>query len=115
LIGQEIARDLPDFTVHDVTHLDALWEMAELTAGRVDHLTPTEAFVLGGAFLIHDLGMGLAAYPEGKVALRGDKSWPDTIAAILRRKLGRAPKPNEITSPSVEVEKEGLFVETWAA
>jgi hypothetical protein len=108
LIGQEIARDLPDFTVHDVTHLDALWEMAELTAGRVDHLTPTEAFVLGGAFLIHDLGMGLAAYPEGKVALRGDKSWPDTIAAILRRKLGRAPKPNEITSPSVEVEKEAI-------
>src|ERR1044071_10449113 len=56
MIAGEIAHDLPEFTVHDVTHLDALWEMADLIAGEGISITPTEAFVLGGAFLIHDLG-----------------------------------------------------------
>ncbi len=30
LLAAEIPRDLPNFTVHDISHLDALWEMAEL-------------------------------------------------------------------------------------
>lgn len=107
-IAAEIARDLPDFTVHDVTHLDALWEMAALAAGPSFVLTPTEAFVLGGAFLIHDLGMGLAAYPEGKMALQRDKSWPDTVAALLRRKLGRIPTPEEIEAPPPEIESAAI-------
>jgi hypothetical protein len=66
----EIARDMPEFTVHDITHLDALWEMADKIAGEHISLTPAEAFVLGGAFLVHDAGMGLAAYPEGREGLR---------------------------------------------
>ena len=65
LLAAEISRDLPDYTVHDITHLDALWEMASIVCGVDYILNPAEAFVLGGAFLIHDLGMGLAAYPDG--------------------------------------------------
>ena len=48
LVG-EIHCQLPDLTVHDVTHLDSLWEMASLIAGPKFRLTPTEAFVFGGA------------------------------------------------------------------
>src|SRR5260370_37258442 len=65
LLAAEIACDLPDYTVHDVTHIDSLWHLADLIAGEDVSLTPTEAFVLGGAFLVHDLGNGLAAYPDG--------------------------------------------------
>jgi hypothetical protein len=65
-LAAEIHRDLPEFTVHDITHLDALWEIADIVAGEQFSLTPPEAFVLGGAFLLHDLGMSLAAYPQGE-------------------------------------------------
>src|SRR5579872_7619873 len=63
-VSQEIIRDLPDFTVHDINHIDALWEMASIIAGDHYPLTPAEGFVLGGAFLVHDLGLGVAAYPD---------------------------------------------------
>lgn len=65
LLASEIALVLPEFTVHDITHIDALWETAELVTRDDYELTPAEAFVLGGAFLIHDLGMGLASFPNG--------------------------------------------------
>ena len=58
MLAQEISRDLPDYTVHDITHIDALWFLADLIGGERYELTPTEAFVLGGAFLVHDLGNG---------------------------------------------------------
>ncbi len=56
-LGSEIPRDLPFFTVHDITHLDALWEMVDLIIGPDYDLRPTEAFILGGAILVHDLAM----------------------------------------------------------
>ncbi|GER86265.1 hypothetical protein KDW_04270 [Dictyobacter vulcani] len=84
LLASEIARDLPDFTVHDITHLDALWEMASIIGGPKCSLTPTESFVLGGAFLIHDLGMGLAAYPDGVDTIRRHPRWADTVAVLSK-------------------------------
>ncbi len=78
ILANEIRRDLPDLTVHDITHSDALWEMADIIAGPNISLTPTEAFVLGGAFLIHDLGLGVAAYPEGVKSLKDQLIWQDT-------------------------------------
>ena len=85
-VSEVIARDLPDYTIHDITHLDALWEYADLIAGKDFQLTPCEAFVLGGAFLIHDLGMGLAAYPDGLVGLKKLSLWSDTVAGVLRKR-----------------------------
>ena len=107
-VAGEIARDLPEFTVHDGTHLDALWEMADLITGDAVSFTPMEAFVLGGAFLTHDLGMGLAALPEGRDGLRADPNWSDLIAANLRRQNGRTPTAEEIASPAQDVEREVL-------
>lgn len=95
LLASEIARDLPDFTVHDISHLDALWQTADLISGPDLSINPIEAFVLGASFLIHDLGLGIAAYPEGKETLRKDPLWADTISALLRRTLGRPPSRME--------------------
>jgi hypothetical protein len=61
----EIPQNLRDYTVHDITHLDALWETASLVAGSDYSLNPLEGFVLGGAILLHDAGMALVAYPLG--------------------------------------------------
>jgi hypothetical protein len=74
-------------------------------AGPDYHLTPTEAFVLGGAFLIHDLGMGLAAYPEGIKALRGEPEWRDTLTSAWQSEKGRFPNPEELGEPPAEVER----------
>src|SRR5882757_3000949 len=106
MLAAEIARDLPDYTVHDITHLDALWHLANLIAGPDASLSPPEAFVLGGSFLVHDLGNGLAAYPDGINELRRSSIWLDAVALILRRELGRAPTDGELKNPAASVERE---------
>jgi hypothetical protein len=73
----KIASDLPFMTIHDVTHLDALWEMASIAAGENFDLNPAEAFVFGGAILLHDAAMTLAAYPGGVAELREQTEWRD--------------------------------------
>src|SRR5687768_5344958 len=87
-IAGEIQRDLPEFTVHDASHLDALWEMADLISGSDLPFTPMEAFLFGGVALIHDLGMAAAAFPGGTRELEDDPSWGDMVTAVLKRKHG---------------------------
>lgn len=82
ILAAEIAITMPDFTVHDITHIDALWEMASIICGEDYEINPAEAYVLGGAFLIHDLGMGLAAYPDGTSSLKETTVWNDTYSYI---------------------------------
>jgi len=105
-VAAEIKRDLPDFTDHDIGHLDALWGTADLIAGDGYPITPVEAFVLGGAFLVHDLGLGLAAYPGGLEELKKDVGWRDTVTMLLKDQLGRVPSQEDIDSPSEEIERE---------
>lgn len=104
-VAGEIPRDLPDYTVHDVSHLDALWEMAGLVAGSDYPLNAMEAFVLGGAFLVHDLGMALAAYPENIEALRNHRGWEDAVTALWHPTLGRLPTAEELQNPPAEIER----------
>lgn len=80
ILANEIGRSLPDYTVHDITHIDALWEMADCICGVDYDLNPVEGFILGGAFLLHDLAMSLAAYPQGIIELEKLQLWNDTIA-----------------------------------
>src|SRR5208337_2104208 len=94
----EISRNLPDLTVHDETHIDALWQLADMIVGADYPITPTEGFVLGGAFLLHDLGMALASYPVGMAELEKDPSWQDAATQLFRRKHGRSPSGKEMAS-----------------
>jgi hypothetical protein len=87
-IAVGIAADLPEFVTHGPGHHDALWELATLAAGGSVPLNPAEAFVLGAALLLFDLGVGSAAFPEGADALRSDPAWPDIAAAQARRRGG---------------------------
>ncbi|MFB8241310.1 hypothetical protein ACFC58_32725 [Kitasatospora purpeofusca] len=101
-LATEIARDLPEYTQHDVSHLDALWELADLIAGPDVDLNPAEAFVLGAAMLTHDLAMSRAAHSLVDEGLRARPEWPDALAAEIRRAHGRAPYTSELASPPPE-------------
>lgn len=107
-IAEGIARDLPDFTIHDITHSDALWEYADLIAGHGYEVNPCETFVLGGVFLIHDLGMGLAAYPDGLRGLKTLPVWKDAIAGLLRRAGVEDVTEERIRNAGTEIEKKAV-------
>lgn len=102
-LAGEIARSLPDFTVHGIEHVDALWETAELVTPPGLSVTPLEAFVLGGAFLVHDLGLGLAAYPGGEEEIAREPLWMSEVARILRRETGRYARPADLAQVPAEV------------
>jgi hypothetical protein len=77
-----IAVDLPGMTVHDISHLDALWDTASSVAEGAVDVNPAEAFVLGAAILLHDAAMSLAAYPGGLSDIRTTVSWKDAVARV---------------------------------
>src|SRR3712207_5752291 len=79
-LAAHIAADMSGYTIHDVSHLDALWETASLVASPGLGLNPPEAFVFGCAVLLHDAGMTLAAYPGGLNELKQTVDWRDAIA-----------------------------------
>nr|WP_186261365.1 ATP-binding protein [Burkholderia gladioli] len=63
-----------------MTHLDALWRVADQIAGPKYPINPAEAFVLGGAILLHDAAHVLAAYPDGFSSIKETIEWKDLIA-----------------------------------
>lgn len=103
LLGGEIATDHPNFPVHDVSHSDALWALADRIAGPELSLNPAEAFAFGAAALVHDLGMAAAAYVDGADSIREDPRWPDRVAWVMRNAEGRPPRADEVASPGPEV------------
>ena len=107
-LATEISSNLPEFTVHDITHIDALWETANIVIGSKNTLNPAEAYVLGGAFLIHDLGMGLAAYPKGVHELKKESIWLDTVSAAFRQKYDKSIQEKDFENLDPEVEKFAL-------
>src|ERR1051325_9726530 len=72
-------RDCPGLTVHDVSHLDALWGTATRIVGAEYPINPAEAFVLGCAILLHDSGMAISAYDGGIAEIRSRPEWGDAI------------------------------------
>jgi hypothetical protein len=77
-----IAVDLPGMTVHDISHLDALWDTASSVAEGAVDVNPAEAFVLGASILLHDAAMSLAAYPGGLAEVRTTVAWKDAVARV---------------------------------
>ncbi|MEQ1535070.1 MAG: ATP-binding protein [Burkholderiaceae bacterium] len=76
----QIQLELPALTLHDITHVDALWRVASEIAGPEFPLNPAEALVLGGAFLLHDAAHCRAAFPGGVSELRQSVEWCDAAA-----------------------------------
>ena len=77
LLTSRIASALPGLTLHDVSHLDALWDVADVIAGDEFALNPLEAYVFGCAVLLHDAGLCFEAFAGGRTAVRETVQWRD--------------------------------------
>lgn len=90
LLTTQISSALPGLTIHDLTHLDALWETADVIAGARFSLNPLEAYVFGGAVLLHDASLCFEAYADGKEGVRRTTVWKDAHARIAASERGTA-------------------------
>jgi hypothetical protein len=80
ILLQQIHKELPLLTCHDITHVDSLWRIASEIAGPKFDINPAEALVLGGAFLLHDAAHCRAAFSGGIQELRQTQEWKDSAA-----------------------------------
>ncbi|WP_443592670.1 HD domain-containing protein [Aliihoeflea aestuarii] len=80
-------------TVHDISHLDALWDTASSVSEGAVNVNPAEAFVLGASILLHDAAMSLAAYSGGLAEVRTTIAWKDAIARLA---LGRVDELTQV-------------------
>lgn len=109
LLALEIDKNLSGLTVHDISHLDALWEISSQITGPDFALTPAEGYVLGGSILLHDLAMSVAATPGGIEAITNDVRWRDSLFAFSRTNESREATEDDIISPSQEARQFALF------
>ncbi|MBK9728150.1 MAG: hypothetical protein IPO86_08550 [Saprospiraceae bacterium] len=110
LLANEIYKDQPSLTVHDLTHLDALWIMGSLITGDGFEITPTEGFVLGGAFLVHDLAMTISAFPKGRDEFKKLPQWDDTIFTVLKKNKGYANYELNQADINLRIEEETMQI-----
>ncbi|NEB32424.1 hypothetical protein G3I62_25615 [Streptomyces sp. SID14446] len=103
LIAAEINRDAPNLTQHDISHIDALWEYADLICGDSYNLNPAELYVLGIAFLVHDLANGVSAIPGGLAEIARNARWKDSVATEYRALHGVYPAPEKLLEIVPEV------------
>ncbi|MET9566414.1 HD domain-containing protein [Streptomyces tauricus] len=100
---KENEHSMPDFTVHDISHVDALWETADLVCGGEVTLNPAEAYVLACAFVLHDAAMGAAAYGTSVQEALGDKRWHDLVSVAYYDRRGCWPEHDELDAPPAEI------------
>jgi hypothetical protein len=94
-LSREIQRDLPQLTLHDDRHFEALWMRADQIAGSDFELTPLEVFVFGGAILLHDAANSVAAFPGRLAAIEATPEWRDGLAQwIEQQDDGRPSEPD---------------------
>jgi len=86
VLASRISSDLPDLTLHDKDHFNALWKMVDTLLGSDHDLNPLEAFILGGAILLHDTANTVAAYDGGLDEVKETPQWKDAEAEILKNK-----------------------------
>ena len=102
-----IRADMPYLTVHDITHLDSLWETGSTIAGPSYTLEPAEGYAFGAAVLLHDAAMCLAAYPRGINELRLTDEWKDTIAMLQRSQQAHL-APADFQAPPDEIVRQAV-------
>ncbi len=102
VLAADVARSVPQLTDHSIEHLDALWTTASQIVGNEKPLNPLEAFVLGGTFLIHDLGNAICAFPNRIEDLKGPQ-WDDLVVKIYAREYGRRPSKKQVANPAPKI------------
>lgn len=105
----KIEADCHGLTIHDISHVHQLWDVASEVCGPRYPLNPLEGFVLGAAFLIHDAGLTAAAYPGGLTGLRQTDYYRDRVSALMRAAGKFALDRATLENPSDEIAQRALF------
>ncbi len=82
-LTSRIVVSLPGLTLHDSSHLDALWDVASTIAGDDYTLNPLEGYLFGTAVLLHDAALCHEAYSGGQQAVRATTQWKDAHSRRL--------------------------------
>ena len=81
---KDIPKIFPGYTMHDISHSDALWNMADIILERSNiKLNPVEGYVLGCSFLFHDLGMSPIVY-ENRSIIENSDLWKDSFSSYMK-------------------------------
>ena len=107
-IVQSIQYDTPGLTVHDITHLDNLWEIIDLLTPNSDYLNPAEIFVLGISILLHDAGHSLSSYDGGESEIQATDIWRDHLARAAKSS-GLSLESLDFSSPPDEIRRTATF------
>lgn len=75
----KIRKDFPNLTVHDISHVDSLWNVADTIIGEDYLINPLEGYILGISFLIHDAALSYETI-GGIDKLRNTVEWKDVYA-----------------------------------
>ena len=81
-----IHTQLKGLTVHDISHVDSVWRLAEEIIGPKDPLNEAEAYVLGCAFLLHDSAHTKEAFTGGIAAVKDTVVWRDLMGQTFDQK-----------------------------
>ena len=101
-LSNQIQKDLPNLTLHNAAHFEALWDRADQILGDYA-LNPLEVFVFGGAVLVPDAANCIAAFPDGLAGIQGTAEWRDTVADLTDDEM-------EATPSNAETFQRALFV-----
>jgi hypothetical protein len=85
-LGEKIASAMPEYTDHSVEHMDSLWGISGqvLSETELGKFTSSEAFVLGAAFYLHDLGMASTVTAAGQEKIRSTEQYRVALARFGR-------------------------------
>ena len=86
LLASLVASVIPEYTDHSIRHMDLLWQVSTqvLTLEEVEKINPGEAFLLGAAFYLHDLGMALPVTEAGKDYIRTTEQYRTAYRSIWK-------------------------------
>lgn len=89
-LGAKIATSMPEYTDHSVKHMDSLWRVAGqiLLPAEMEKFSVSEAFVLGAAFYLHDLGMAGTITAAGQDEIKSTEQYKVAFARFRRSNLG---------------------------
>lgn len=108
-LTSQIRAACPGLTIHDISHLDALWEMADLICGPKFPVNPAEAFVFGGAVLLHDAAMSAAAFQGGMDEITKLVEWQDAAAEIAAIHLTKNPEDISLERAEKDIKDAVVF------
>lgn len=109
-ISKRISNELPQLTLHDEDHLEAVLHTSEMILGPDLEITPMETFVLTTSVALHDLAHSTTVYEGGIDAVKQTPNWRDAVLELSNLATDQPdPDDNDIINPPAEIHDMALF------